>query len=126
MINLLFGSLFSILTTVFVAGMLVFIALAHRYRSRIQKWGWLIGLFILIGTAISAFSAMRDGYATTEAVFAMNSMQSSLCSIAGGAIFLTGLVSIFLKNQLHKQRCFYIISGLFIIQVLVIEISRLL
>lgn len=117
---------FSVVTIVFVLGVFVFIMLAVKNNRRITKWGWMIGLFLLIGTAVSALSAMRDGLATADAVFALNGVQAIVCTIAGGAILLTGVISIFLKKELYKKRGFYAISALFIIQVAVIEASRLL
>jgi hypothetical protein len=124
MLNLYFGSLFSIITTILVLAMLIFIVHTFKTRSSVNKWGRLIILFIIVGTAISAFSALRDNYAAADALFSMTSLQSNLCSIAGGAIFLTGIISIFLRNQSLRKVCFFIISALFICQVLVIEMSR--
>lgn len=120
-----FGSIFSLLTFVFVLGLVVLMVIAIQKRNHITKWGRLIGLFIMVGTAISAFAAMRDAYATPDALFSMTSMQSNICSIAGGAIFLTGLISIFLKRQPARRVCFFLIAALFSLQVLTIEVSRL-
>ena len=125
MIDSVFGGLFSLLTLIFVLGLVVMMIVAIRKRNHITKWGRLIGLFILAGTAISAFAAMRDAYGTADALFSMTSMQSNICSITGGAIFLTGLVSIFLKKQTARRACFFLISALFSLQVLTIEVSRL-
>jgi len=124
MFNLYFKDVYSVLTLVFLAGMIIYIVLAIKNRNRIEKWGKKIALFIGIGMAISFLSAMRDAFASPGAVFAMNSMQSLVCSIAGGLIFLTGIVSIFLKNQMHKKYCYFTVSVLFAVQVLVVEISR--
>lgn len=126
MLNLYFGNLFSVLTIVFVAAIILFIVLTLKNRNIVKKWGKLIWLFILVGTAISAFSAIRDSYAAPGALFAMDSIESTICSIAGGAIFLTGIISLFLRNQIYKKRCFYILSVLFTCMVLVIEVSRVI
>ncbi len=125
MLKLYFGDLFSVLTFIFVVFMLVFIVLTIKNRDSYQKWGRLMILFIVVGIAISGLSAMRDGYATANALFSMTSTQSNICSIAGGAIVLSGFVSIFLRNQKFRRGCFHIISALFVIQVLVIEASRI-
>lgn len=124
MINLLFGTTISIITTLFVLAMLAFIAITFVRRGSIGKWGRLILVFILVGTSISALSATRDGFATTEAVFAMMSTQALICAAAGALIFLTGLVSIFIKNQKFRRAGFHLISILFIAQVLTVEASR--
>ena len=124
MLKLFFCDLFSVLTTVFILGMVVFIALASMQRHKIKKWGRLILIFILVGTAISGLSAMRDAYMTEDALFSVNSMQSTVCSIIGGLIFLTGFVSIFIRNQKYKKVGFHLVSILFIIQVITIEATR--
>ncbi|MHC1696281.1 MAG: hypothetical protein AB9835_13645 [Eubacteriales bacterium] len=124
MLKLFFCDLFSVLTTVFILGMVVFIALASMQRNKIKKWGRLILIFIHVGTAISGLSAMRDAYMTEDALFSVNSMQSTVCSIIGGLIFLTGFLSIFIRNQKYKKAGFHLVSILFIIQVITIEATR--
>jgi hypothetical protein len=124
MIDLYLRDVVSIVTVALVLVMLTFIVLTVTQGTKMQKWGRLIALFIVVGIAVSALSATRDAYAAPGALFAMNSMQSLVCSVAGGAIVLTGLVSIFLKKQAARKVCFHIISGLFVVQVLVVEISR--
>lgn len=123
MLKLYFDGVFSILTILLVIGLMVLVIYAFKRNAKIQKWGRLIALFIIVGTAISALSATRDGYATSEALFAMDSWQSNVCSIAGGAIFLTGLISVFLKKQ--RRVCFYLVAALFVVQVAVVEGSRI-
>lgn len=125
MIELYFGNTVSMLTSALVLAMLALIVYALSRRGRIEKWGRLILLFVLAGTAVSALAATRDAYATPSALFAMESAQSFVCSAAGGAIYLAALVSIFLKKHGIRKYCFYAISLLFIAQVAVIEASRI-
>ncbi|MEL7570373.1 MAG: hypothetical protein AAGU14_07390 [Eubacteriaceae bacterium] len=126
MFNLFFGNIFALLTTVLVLILLAFIGLTLVRRNQIKKWGWLILIIILAGTAVSALCATRDAYMTESALFSINSMQSVVCSIAGGLIFVAGVISIFIKNQKFRKTCFSIISILFIIQVITIEASRII
>ncbi len=81
-------------------------------------------LFIVAGVAVSALSATRDAFAMPGTLFGMFSIQPMVCALAGGAIMLTGPVSIFLKKQSSKRVCFHIISTLFVAQVMVTEMSR--
>lgn len=124
MYELYFKNLFSVLTLGLVLGMAVFMILTFINRNKIQKWGRLTALFIIIGIAVSAVSAIRDQYAAPGAVFAMTSFQSTVCSVAGGLIILMGLVSIFFKNQNIKKGMLLSLFILFVIQVLTVEISR--
>ncbi len=121
---LYFENVISVLTIVLVLGMLAFSVLAIKNGTKVKKWGRWIALFIGVGIAISALSATRDAYMMPNAVFAPMGWQSMVCMIAGGAIALTGFVSIFLKNQNARRHCFTIVSALFLVQVLAIEISR--
>lgn len=124
MIDLYFRDAVSVITIGLVLAMLAFIVLSLTNGAKVQKWGRLIALFIVIGVVISALSATRDAFALPDALFAMDSMQSLVCSLAGGAIALTAIVSIFMKKQMAKRVCFHIMSALFVVQVFVIEISR--
>lgn len=125
MLRLFFGNLFSALTTVLVLGMLAFVVVSIIKRHRIEKWGRRILAFILIGTAISAFAAMRDAFMMENALFCAVGMQSAVCSILGGFIFLTGIVALIVKNQRFRKTGFILISLFFLIQVITIEASRI-
>ncbi len=125
MINLYFRDAVSVITICMVLAMLAFIVLSAVRGEKVTKWGRLIAMFMVVGVAISAVSATRDAYAMPNALFAMDSMQSLVCSIAGGAIAVTAIVSIFLKKQPAKRVCFHIMSALFVVQVLTVEISRM-
>jgi hypothetical protein len=124
MVNLYFADAVSVVTIALVLAMLVFIVLSFTSGAKVENWGRIIALFIVVGVAVSALSATRDGFAAQNALFGMSSMQALVCSVAGGAVVLTGLVSIFLKKQAARKVCFHIISVLFVTQVLVVEISR--
>lgn len=126
MIALYFGDVISAVTTLLLAVVIVLIALSIKDRNRIKKWGRRIAFFLLVATAISAFSATRDAFAAPGAVFEMMGVQSLICAIAGVAQYITAIISIFLKNQTDKRRCFYILSALFAVQVLTVEGSRIL
>jgi hypothetical protein len=125
MFNLFFGDLFSILTTVLALIVLIYAIGTIRDRQRIEHWGRRVIIFILLGTAISGLSATRDAYMTDIALFAPEGLQSSICSVAGGLIFLAGIVLFFVRKQDFRRKGFYFISALFVIQVITIEASRI-
>ena len=125
MFNLFFGDLFSTLTTTLVIVMLIFAITTLMNRQKIQHWGWRILFFVLIGTSISGLSATRDAYMTEVALFAPEGLQSIICSVAGGLIFLTAVATIFLRKKEFRKISFYFIAALFLIQVVTIEVSRI-
>ena len=123
--KLFFGDIFSILTTIAVVGLLSF-ATARITRAFTKlSWGKALALFIALGLGVSFMSAMRDGYASEEAIFSMTSMQSNVCSITGGLVMLAGLLSLIIKNEAFRKAAFLATTALFVVQVLVIEISRM-
>ena len=126
MITMYFGDVISAVTTLLIAAVIVLIALSVYNRNSIEKWGKRIALFLVAATAISAVSATRDAFAAPGAVFELMGVQSLICAIAGVTEYLTAFISIFFKNQINKRRCFYILSTLFVVQVLTVEGSRIL
>lgn len=125
MLDVFIGDMYSVLTFLVVVGLFVFAFTVFKARARITKWGRLTGWFILLGTAVSGLSAMRDKYGTVDGLFAMDSMQSTICSIAGGFIFLIGFLTLIIRNQAFRQAGFHVVVSLFVVQVLTIEISRI-
>ncbi len=125
MFHLFFGDTISVLTTVAVLGTLALIAISFKNSREIKSWGRLILILIIVGTAISGLAAMRDAYMTAQAAFSVSSLQSTICSLAGGLIFLTGLLALFIRNQSFRRFSFHLISIIFLAQVLVIEVSRI-
>jgi uncharacterized membrane protein YiaA len=125
MLGLSVGDVYAVLTFLFVVGLIVFSFSVLKARVRIEKWGRLVGLFILFGTVVSGLSAMRDKYGTVDGLFPMDSMQSTICSIAGGLIFLIGFLTLIIRNQTFRKGGFPVVVSLFVVQVLTIEISRI-
>ncbi len=126
MFQLFFGNLFAALTTFLVLSILVFSFYVHKNSARVTKWGRCIFLFLLAGTAVSAFSAIRDNFMAPGAVFAFTDMQALVCSAAGVLIFLASIASLFFKKQTAKKSVFTFMSILFMMQVLTVEISRII
>ena len=125
MLNLFFGDLFSTLTTVLVLIVLAYATMTVVNQQRIKHWGRRVCILILLGTAISGLSATRDAYMTDVALFAAEGLQSSICSVAGGLIFLTGIIVIFVRKQDFRRNAFFFTTALFVIQVITIEASRI-
>ena len=125
MLQLYFGDFAGVVTTVLILGETALIIAALRKPGTIKKWGRLILLFVVIGTAISAFSAMRDAYMMENAVFAANSVQSIVCSAAGVFIALAGVAALIGRNQKFRRIIFYMISAAFVLQVLTVEVTRI-
>ena len=74
MLVLFFANTVSVFTTAVLIAILTIAILAFRRRLAISKWGRMLLLLILIGTAASATSAMRDSYGAEGALFPMDGM----------------------------------------------------
>ncbi|HAM62207.1 MAG: hypothetical protein A2Y20_05285 [Firmicutes bacterium GWF2_51_9] len=122
MIDLYFSDFYAIATTVLVVLCLI-LSVRSLTSQREPRWGRVILSFIVLGTSVSFLSAMRDAYATPDALFAMTSLQSSVCSIAGMLMFLGGFLALFLRKQ--RRTLFLGITILFVFKVVVIEASRI-
>jgi hypothetical protein len=125
MFALYFGNPAAAATTILLLLILFIVLAAARKRASIQKWGRLTALIVLIGTAVSALSATRDGYAVAGALFPMNGAQSLICMVAGFAIFLTGIICLFIRKQGFRRAGFFIEAFLMAAQVVTVEGSRI-
>jgi hypothetical protein len=125
MFALYFGSFAATLNTLFLLAIVAFVVLATRKRAEIAKWGRLTALILLVGTAVSVLSATRDGYGAPGALFPMDGAQSLVCSIAGGLVYLTGIVCLFVRRQGFRRAGFYAAAGLMALMVLTVEGSRI-
>lgn len=132
--ELYFGNIVSIISTIMVClaiGYIIYTAIHHK---RIEHWGRRVGLFALYGLVLCCFVATRDEYYlsvkasidhTTQAgLFSVESIQSTLCCIAGGVIAFASLSSIFIRNQKYRKIMFFILSSVMIFKTVLIELSR--
>lgn len=134
--DLYFGNLTAILSTILLFAMLVFVGYTLVKHKSIKEWGRRIASLALLGLIICCFVAARDGYqfsvqtsfdnAVTAGLFRLDSIQSTLCCLGGGVIALSCLLSIFIKNQKFRKMVFVVLSTTIIIKMLVIEISRIM
>lgn len=126
----------TILSTIFVVLVLVYITVVMIKNKKITNWGRHIMVITFGGLYLCYLAATRDGYVesvqsiidgTTQiGLFAVNSIQSYLAAIGGIAIILIAIVSIFIKKQKYGKRIFSILSLIIIFKIFLIEISRII
>lgn len=132
--NLYFGSFVSIVSTLLVIGVFVYIGITIAKRNEVQSWGKRLTILAIWGLLVCIFVATRDGYhlsvqaamntAVLPGVFTLSSIQSTLCCIGGAVIAYCALSSIFIRKQRYWKAMFYILSATILFKTLVIEISR--
>ena len=123
---LFIASPISVVTTAVLIAILAFAAIAYYKRASVRKWGRLLLVLILIGTAASATSAVRDGYGAAGALFSMDGAQSLICMALGILIYLTGLACLIWRRQGARRAGFFLAAGLMVVQIAVVEGSRVL
>ncbi len=124
MIKLYFGNVPSILSTLlFLAFILFFIKTIKKDESN-KKWKKAAILTVLMGTAMSMLSGIKDCFGDSMAVsFEQMNLSLAVLSAMGGMALLIGLVAVFCKKEkvnkvLFFTLCFIIIAKTFIVEIL--------
>lgn len=136
MYQLYFESPLKIGTLFLTLGLGAFIIVSLVQRQSVERWGWRILVLAALGLWLCCLAATRDGYHLTvqnaidgsvaAGLFGLKSLQSTLCCICGGVIFLGGLSAIFVHNQTYRFGMFTVLSIAFMTKVLTIEVSRII
>ena len=134
--NLYFGNVPSIISTLLVIGVFIYIGVTVAKQNEIKFWGRRIAILALLGLLICIFVATRDGYdlsvqasidtGVLPGLFTVDSIQSTLCIIGGAVTAFCSLSSIFVKRQRYRKAVFFILSAIILFKTLVIEVSRVL
>lgn len=132
--SLYFGGIIETVSTFLVVATVVYIVFTVARHKNVEYWGRKITVLAVVGLVLCCFVATRDGYHlsvqasfddTVEAgVFAINSIQSYLCSIGGAVISLSVISSIVVRKQKYRKVMFFVLSMTVVLKIFVIEISR--
>ena len=129
MLNLFFGDLRSVLSTVLLLAITVYITVIAVRRNKIEKWGRWTLILAVVGLILCCLVAMRDGLVDTmqggTGLFSLTSVQISLASVGGFVIAYSALSSIFIRNQKYRKVMFFVLSGAILCKAVLIEVSRI-
>ena len=126
MFSLYFGNVPNILSTIlFLVFALFFIKTMKKPESE-KKWKKAAIITVLMGTAMSALSGIKDSVADTMAVSfeQMNILLAILCAL-GGLALLIGVVSVICKKEKINRVLFYVLSFIIIVKTSVVEVLRI-
>ena len=114
MIKLYFGSVPSILSTILFIVFVVFFIKTMKKPEDGKKWKKAAIITVLMGTAMSAFSGIKDSISDSMAVSfeQMNPPLAILCALGGMAV-LSGVLAAFCKNEKINKIIFFIFVLLF-------------
>lgn len=127
MLNLYFGNVPSILSTILFLIFVVFFITTVKRTDNGRKWKIAAIITVVMGTAMSALSGIKDSCADTMAVSfeQMNLPLAILCAL-GGMALLMGIVSIFCKKQKINKGIFFALSLIIIAKTIFVEVLRIL
>ena len=91
-----------------------------------KKWKKAAIITVLMGTAMSALSGIKDSVADTMAVSfeQMNPPLAILCAL-GGIALLIGVVAAFCKKEKINKGLFYTLSFIIIAKTIIVEALRI-
>lgn len=134
--KLYFGNTVSTVTTLMVILMYAGIGYSVYNRANIQFWGRRTLVLAIYGLVICCFAAARDGFdktvqnaidgSCTRGIFSLISVPIVAAYIGAAAIVLSGIATLFSKNQQFREICFYIMSGGVTLKVMAIELARII
>lgn len=134
--KLYFGNTVSTVTTLMVILMYASIGYSVYNRANIQFWGRRTLVLAIYGLVICCFAAARDGFdktvqnaidgSCTRGIFSLISAPTVAAYIGAAAIVLSGIATLFSKNQQFREICFYIMSGGVTLKVMAIELARII
>ena len=126
MIKLFFGNVPSFLSTILFLVFVVFFIKTMKKTDGEKKWKKAAIITVLMGTAMSALSGIKDSVADTMAVSfeQMNPPLAILCAL-GGIALLIGVVAAFCKKEKINKGLFYSISFIIIAKTIIVEALRI-
>ena len=126
MLNLYFGNVPSILSTILFLVFTVFFIKTVKKPDGGKKWKKAAIITVVMGTAMSALSGIKDSCADTMAVSfeKMNLSLAILCAL-GGMALLMGVVSIICKKEKFNKGLFYALSFIIIAKTITVEALRI-
>lgn len=126
MIKLYFGSIPSILSTIlFFVFIWFFIYIIKKPESN-KKWKKAAIITVLMGTAMSAFSGIKDTLAEKAAVSFenMNPSLAILC-LLGVIALISGIAAGFCKKENVNKIIFFSLSFIILAKTVIVEILRI-
>ena len=126
MIKLFFGNVPSFLSTILFLVFVVFFIKTMKKTDGEKKWKKAAIITVLMGTAMSALSGIKDSVADTMAVSfeQMNPPLVILCAL-GGIALLIGVVAAFCKKEKINKGLFYALSMIIIVKTIIVEVLRI-
>ena len=129
MVTLFFGDGWSVLSTVFLIVVLLYIVFTVKQHKQIASWGRKTLILVLAGLILCISVALRDDYMLAvqggSGLFMLDSFQIQWASMGAILIVFSALSSIVNKNQKYRKVMFFVLSVAILCKICIIEISRI-
>ena len=107
-----FGDTLKGITSGLAVVLLLYLWGTVAYGRKTQAWGRRLVPAVVIGTALSALSATRDGFMAQGALFAPDGFVSLACAIAGVAVYLLAIAALVVRTQGFRKTAFVLTAAL--------------
>jgi hypothetical protein len=106
-------------------GLVVYVVVTVKGKP--VHWGKPIAIVWGMGLLICILAAWRDGYGFSDtSVIAFTGLPATLFSLLGMSVMVISLTSLFIRNQVFRQKAFIIIAVIFMIKWIAMEAIRIL
>ncbi len=126
MAELFFGDMLKGITSGLAVILLLYLWGTVVYGRKMQAWGRRLVPAVIVGTALSALSATRDGFMAQGALFAPDGFVSLACAIAGVAVYLLAIAAVVVRKQGFRKTAFVLTAALLSVQIALVEGARIL
>ena len=134
--KLYFGSAVTTATTLMILVLLGFIDYSAVNHASIQYWGRRSAILLVFGLVVCCFAAARDGLDKTiqsaidgscaPGLFPLVSVPTIVGCIGAALIVIAAIATPIARSQQARQVWFYIMSGGAVMNIVTMEIARLL
>ena len=126
MLNLYFGNVPNILSTILFLVFVIYFIKTIKKPDGEKKWKKAVIITVLMGTAMSALSGIKDSFADKMAVsFEQMNLPLAILCVLGGMAWLIGGVTVFCKKEKINRGLFYTLSLIIIVKTIIVEALRI-
>ena len=126
MLNLYFGNVPNILSTILFLVFIIYFIKTIKKPDGEKKWKKAVIITVLMGTAMSALSGIKDSFADKMAVsFEQMNLPLAILCVLGGMAWLIGGVTVFCKKEKINRGLFYTLSLIIIVKTIIVEALRI-
>ena len=117
MTKLYFGDTTTMVTTLMIFALVVFIGYTIVDRGSVQHWGMRGLLLLAFGLVVCCFAA---------ALFPLLSVPTVVGCIGAFVIIASAIALLFVNSQQAKELCFWFMASGITVKIMVVEIARVI